>query len=119
MTFPHIDTLPPVSDREPGVYRWTLVREGPLEIPEHDESRRLGITLMVPGSVTDQLVHPIPEFVMVVQGELLVTIDGNERTIGAGQFVLIPAQSTHSYRNVTEQPARMLFAFAGDLVSEI
>ncbi len=110
-----LSSLPPGSEGEPGVTRWTLA-----EAPHRDtepNSDSIGVTLMVPGSATENLVHDRPEFVMLLNGELMVTVDGTEAPIAAGQYLLIPTGSTHSYRNISREPARMLFAFAGDLAT--
>lgn len=114
MSYSHIRMLPEISDREPGVYRWVLAAEA----GGSDERNQLGVTRMEPGSATDQLVHETPEFVMMLSGELLVTVDGSEERIEPGHFFTVPAGATHSYRNISQESARMLFAFAGDLVPE-
>lgn len=46
--------------------------------------------------------HPWEEIYVVVEGELDVTIDGDEpRRVGPGGVVHIPANLGHSYRNAT------------------
>lgn len=113
MRLSHTRSMPEAPDREPGVYRWTLAGEP----GESAERNQVGLTRMEAGSATDiDLVHSIPEFVMMLSGELLVTVDGVEERIEPGHFFTVPAGATHSYRNVADEPARMLFAFAGDLV---
>lgn len=108
-----LDSLPPGSEGEPGVIRWTLAEAArPGTDPDS-----IGVTLMAPGSSTETLVHDRPEFVMLLDGRLMVTVDGIEEHIAVGQFLLVPAGSTHSYRNIAREPARMLFAFAGDLAA--
>lgn len=114
MSYPHVESLPEVPDREVGVRRWTLAAES----GESVERNQLGVTRMEPGSETDRLTHEIPEFVMMLSGELLVTVDDVEQRIEPGHFLTVPAGASHSYRNVSETPARMLFAFAGELNPE-
>ncbi len=56
------------------------------------------------------LFHPHCEFVYVVSGELFVTIDGNEKRIGAGQGALVFPYVTHSYMKAADTDfAVMLF----------
>lgn len=108
-----LSSLSPGSEGEPGVTRWTLAEAvHPGTGPDS-----IGITLMAPGSSTETLTHDRPEFVMLLDGRLMVTVDGIEEPIAAGQFLLVAAGSTHSYRNIAHEPARMLFAFAGDLAA--
>lgn len=110
----HVESLPEAAEREAGVRRWTLAAEA----GKAAERNQLGVTRMDPGSETDRLTHEIPEFVMMLSGELLVTVDDIEQRIEPGHFLTVPAGASHSYRNVSEAPARMLFAFAGELHPE-
>lgn len=110
-----LSSLPPGSEGEPGVTRWSLA-EAPRGGTDPN-SDSIGLTLIAPGSTTDTIVHNRPEFATLLDGELLVTVDGTEEPITAGQFLIVPTGSTHSYRNIAREPARMLFVFAGDLAA--
>jgi mannose-6-phosphate isomerase-like protein (cupin superfamily) len=44
--------------------------------------------------------HPQEEVWNIVEGELLLSIDGDERTVTAGQAAIIPPHTRHSVRVV-------------------
>ena len=71
----------------------------------------VGLTIMGSQSQTQQLRHDVEEVVYFVEGELEVTIDAAVQRAVAGQFVTIPRESWHSFRNNTGAPARMIFVF--------
>jgi uncharacterized cupin superfamily protein len=113
MNLSHIESLPDVEDGEVGVSRWMLAAVA----GDRAERTQVGITRMEPGSATDLLAHDVPEFVLMLDGELLARIDGVEHRIGTGTFFLMRAGATHAFRNVSPAPARMLYAFGGDLTA--
>lgn len=43
-------------------------------------------------------VHPTTNYVTVTEGRLYLTLDGNERTIGPGEWCCIPAGTEHAER---------------------
>lgn len=71
-----------------------------------------GITMMGAGARTDQLRHDVEEMVYFVEGELELTVENTTRTAQAGQFLTIPRECWHSFRNDSGAPARMLYVFA-------
>jgi quercetin dioxygenase-like cupin family protein len=46
--------------------------------------------------------HPWEEIYVVLSGQLEVTVDGSAQIIGAGGAAHVPANTVHSYRNVTD-----------------
>jgi quercetin dioxygenase-like cupin family protein len=46
------------------------------------------------------------EFAVVIEGEVIVTVDGQSSTIGAGQSMIVPAGKMHEV--TTLKPAKVL-----------
>ena len=51
--------------------------------------------------------HPWDEAFYVLQGQVLVTMDGHEHLLDAGSFVHVPAGTIHAYTNQST-PTRLL-----------
>jgi quercetin dioxygenase-like cupin family protein len=45
---------------------------------------------------------------LVLDGELEVMVDGETRTLGAGEIAVVPPQTEHAFRNASAAPARFL-----------
>jgi quercetin dioxygenase-like cupin family protein len=60
--------------------------------------------------------HDWAEAYLVLDGEVLVSVDGSERVLGAGAFGVTPAEALHSYRILTET-ARFLLVTSTDRAS--
>ncbi|WP_170322719.1 cupin domain-containing protein [Acrocarpospora macrocephala] len=71
----------------------------------------IGVTVMSAGAATEHLCHSISEFIYVVDGELVMTLDRRDLLLSAGDYLTIPAGRWHAFRNETAQIALMLFAF--------
>ena len=48
------------------------------------------------------------EFFLVTEGEVEFMLNGEKRVLKAGSSVDIPPGSTHTYRNATDQPCKMV-----------
>ena len=57
--------------------------------------------------------HPWDEGYVVLVGKLVVVADGEERVLGAGETVVIPAGTTHLYR-VASEDVRFLVCTGGN-----
>lgn len=53
-------------------------------------------------------IHPYPEVFVVLDGEVAVTAGDEQRTVGAGHIVIIPANTWHAFSTVSGRPARMV-----------
>lgn len=60
----------------------------------------------IPAHRHDEIEHEQ----VVVEGEMLLTLDGEERTVRAGDVVYIPQRVVHAYENRTPVPVRFLCA---------
>ena len=61
-----------------------------------------------PGSGPPPHTHVYAEIFYVLDGSLTVEIDGERRTIGAGELAAVPGGAVHTYRNDSDEPARFL-----------
>jgi mannose-6-phosphate isomerase-like protein (cupin superfamily) len=92
-----------VGDR----YRFLANRE--------DTSGRYAIweAVVPPGGGPPPHVHTREEEgFYVIEGEVMIHIDGRQVRATAGSFVNMPVGSTHWFRNESDQPARMLILAA-------
>lgn len=64
--------------------------------------------LVPPGGGPPKHRHDFEEMFTVLEGEILLTFRGEQISAKAGQTVNIPANAPHSFRNVSEHPARLL-----------
>src|SRR3954454_10324917 len=52
--------------------------------------------------------HDFEEMFTILDGEIELTFRGSSHRASAGSTVNVPANAPHSFRNVSEKPARML-----------
>jgi quercetin dioxygenase-like cupin family protein len=72
------------------------------------------ILTVPPGGVTRWMVHPNPEYVYVLDGDLTVQfIDGKEKTFHQGDVLLQPKTVWHRGRNEGKVPLRFLAVSLG------
>lgn len=64
--------------------------------------------LVPPGGGPAPHRHDFEEMFTVLQGEVMVTFRGESSVARTGETVNIPANAPHWFRNVSEQPARLL-----------
>jgi quercetin dioxygenase-like cupin family protein len=66
------------------------------------------------GGVSRWMIHPVPAYVYILQGDLTVEfIDGNKKTFREGEVILQPRAVWHRGRNEGQRPLRFLAAFVG------
>lgn len=88
-----------VSD-EPPVQAGTYVIEPGERVPE-----------------TGTTSHDGPELSVILSGEVVLGLpdDEQERVVGPGTFVTIPAGTEHYSENRTDDPVELVYTVAGDL----
>lgn len=52
--------------------------------------------------------HDFEEMFTILEGEVEVTFRGEKKVAGVGETVNIPANATHSFKNVSDAPMRLL-----------
>ena len=70
-----------------------------------------GLWIDPPGQVWEDYVHGTDELLMVLEGELELEMQGRTWRPKQGEEVFIPAQVTHSVRNVGGTTARWLYGY--------
>jgi len=62
-----------------------------------------------PGSVWADFVHDEDERILVLDGAVILEMNGRVWSLGPGDEVMVPAQVRHTVRNVGERQARWLY----------
>ncbi len=79
-----------------------------------DWSRRgFGCDIWVdpPGQEWRDFVHPVDELVMLIEGEIELSFQGKTLRPAVGEEVLIPANATHTVRNVGGTTSRWYYGY--------
>jgi quercetin dioxygenase-like cupin family protein len=61
-----------------------------------------------PGGGPNPHRHDFEESFTILQGEIEATFREEKSTVGAGETLSIPANAPHSFKNVSNRPARLL-----------
>jgi len=81
-----------------------------------DKDMHVWVGDVAPGATTDRHSHPTPRFVYVLEGAVVLEVDGKPpQTFQTGQAFVEPANAIHKFRNASAtEPARALgFQYAG------
>ena len=81
-----------------------------------DKEMHVWVGDVAPGAATGRHSHPTPRFVYVLEGAVVLEIDGKPpQTFKTGQAFMEPANVVHNFRNAsTTEPAKGLgFQYAG------
>jgi len=85
-----------------GLHTWKLTSE------ETDDSMLVFEDELERGKVTPMHLHAdVDEALYVIEGEILLNVEGNEHAVGAGGFTFAPRGCAHAFV-VTSQRARLL-----------
>lgn len=95
------------------VYRW----QAPL-YPSKEQARMIFLTdelnpreeILTPDKVYPEHRHPFDEMRMILEGELAMTISGNQLLLRTGDRIMIPANTKHSQRVLGNGPCLCLVA---------
>ncbi|MCA1216950.1 cupin domain-containing protein [Streptomyces sp. 8L] len=72
-----------------------------------------GITAFEPGAAIGHHLHNCPESVMVIEGEAVVDIDGQETPLRPFDVTFVPANIPHHFRNASaSRPMRIFWTYA-------
>ncbi len=85
----------------------------------HFGSKQIALALgeLQPGARLLFHYHEVEEAVFVMEGKGIVTIDGVETPVKAGDGILVPARAVHSLRNPAEADViRLVSAYAASEV---
>ena len=78
-----------------------------------------GVADLRPGEWLGLHSHEQAEIYYVLQGELLLELDGAEHPLRAGSAVFIPGGATHGLRNVADTTARLFYTLAADSFDDV
>ncbi|MFI6930353.1 cupin domain-containing protein [Streptomyces sp. NPDC050287] len=74
----------------------------------------LGVVALAPGEFVSEHYHPYSEeFLYVVDGDLVVRLDGDPVPLTAGDSLLVHVGVRHRVQNDGDGPARVVFALSG------
>jgi quercetin dioxygenase-like cupin family protein len=77
-----------------------------------DDHGGVGISFFLvdapPGTGPSLHRHPYAEVFIVQDGEVTVTDGDNERVVGAGNVIVVPAGEPHGFKNDGDGPLRLL-----------
>jgi quercetin dioxygenase-like cupin family protein len=107
------EATPPISVAQ--VLKTTNSWDGkPIVYPEGSgEVTALKIEIQ-PGAETGWHQHPVPSFVVVLEGMLQVTLrDGSSRRFGAGEAFAEVVNTSHNRRSVGAVPVKLMVIYAG------
>ena len=100
--------------QQPPIKRTDLLE---TNLPElGDKEMHVWVGDVAPGAATGRHSHPTPRFVYVLEGAVILEMDGKPpQTFKTGQAFVEPANAVHNFRNAsTTEPARALgFQYAG------
>ncbi len=71
-----------------------------------------GVWTDPPGQVWEDYVHDTDELFMVIEGRVELEMQGRKFCPALGEEILIPANVTHSVRNLGDSTSRWLYGYA-------
>lgn len=72
----------------------------------------LGDCVFEPGAVVPSHRHDVEEVFYVFEGSGTAVVDGEEYQVSVGDALLVPIGASHSFRNESGRPWRMVFAYS-------
>jgi quercetin dioxygenase-like cupin family protein len=104
----------PTSAQQQPIKRTDLLKSDLAEIK--DNEMHVWVADIAPGGATGRHSHPTPRFVYVLEGAVVLEMDGKPpQTFKAGQAFAEAPHEIHNFRNAsTTEPAKALgFQYAG------
>lgn len=78
-----------------------------------------GVAYIAPHTALSVHWHKEPEIYFILEGELVVVIDGVEYASRPGSAAFIPGNAVHGVKNLTDKPGKLFYCFAVDRFSEV
>ncbi len=109
----NIEDVAPIVEHNGTVPVWWMVNSREMKEQTDGGFLELVNEFEVPGGgYVDPHSHPTHEFYYVLRGRGIMTISGEDRTIGQGDLVHIPPDAVHSLRPITDHAPIHCFCFA-------
>lgn len=108
--FEGIVHIPPKA----GPARWVFGDHYTIKADKENTSGSLGlIEAMVPpgGGPPLHIHHDSDEAFYLIDGELEISNEKRKQIVGAGAFVFVPKGKVHAFKNVGDEPCKMLIIF--------
>jgi quercetin dioxygenase-like cupin family protein len=82
------------------------------ELSAQDRHAVVAVAEFIPGGAVGKHTHPGEELGYVMEGSLLLTIEGQPpRTVNAGEVFFVPAGKVHEGKNTGASPAKVLSTY--------
>jgi len=75
---------------------------------KHGANVSFFIVQFSPGKGPRKRRHPYEETFIILEGEIEAIIDGETKTLGENNIVIIPAGTWHEFKNCSEKPVFMI-----------
>jgi quercetin dioxygenase-like cupin family protein len=97
-----------ITAQQQPIKRTDLLKSDLLEIPDH--AMQVWIADIAPGAATGRHSHPTPRFVYVMEGAVVLELDGKPpQTFRAGEAFAEMPNEVHNFRNASAaEPAKAL-----------
>lgn len=113
--------LSPFDDSDPDDYRpnsrWALF----VDVSSTDDSHVEDLTVIVediaPGDRIPLHSHPVDEVIVVAEGTPEVTLGDEQRQVGRGAVIFVPAEMPHGTRNSSRDPVRIHAFFPSEKIT--
>jgi quercetin dioxygenase-like cupin family protein len=100
-----------------GDVSWVTLLSGDIT-PTHAMSA--GVAEFMPhGGCLKPHRHAQPEIYFILQGTGILSVDGRETIVTAGDTVFIPGDAEHGIRNETDADLRLFYVFPTDSFADI
>jgi quercetin dioxygenase-like cupin family protein len=99
-----------------GRVRWRTLISGDVTPTERITA---GIAFLDPGDRLKPHRHAPPELYLILDGQAVVTIDGQDRVCGPATAVFIPGDAEHGIRNPGPGMVRFAYVFAVDSFADV
>lgn len=95
---------------QPAAFTRKMLVEQDLTTP--GKHGALSLATLAPGAVTPKHKHPGEEFAYILEGTVVLEIDGRApRTLQTGEAVIVPAGVAHLARNAGTGPVKILSTY--------
>lgn len=74
----------------------------------HDSPVSFFVVRSLPNTGADKHRHPYVETFVILDGDIEVIVDGEQRMLGAGQIAVIPAMAWHEFKNRSDRRSLMV-----------
>jgi len=101
--------IPSLNAQQPGFKRAVLQKH---ELSAQNRDAVVALAEFVPGGVAGRHTHPGEELGYIVEGTLVLEMEGRApQTLNAGDVFFVPAGTVHDGKNIGKGPAKVLATY--------